>query len=242
VIEDVRNWLPDTAFTDEAVKAALADTIGKWSGAWFSGRTAALSRIRAVQARTLVAADTLQIHGVLAAIDAPDSGKRYLLEAALDMRLSGQALQESDRNVLDLFASKILEDLIGRLDKAFGGMTSDGARLGFTLSLSGHDMLSASLPQHVLVPAIKAQHGGARRTRVAPRSRHKALGPTEVTVTGLLGRAELAVDDLKGLAEGDVLILDRALHEVIDLRLKSGNRPVGRGRLGRNDGRVSIQF
>ena len=241
--QDVYDWLPDGAFTDDTVKAALAGVIDAWAEAWILVRSISVSRIRTGRGKTLAPPDNLRLQGDLAIVDVLESGKRRLLEAALDVQLSGKVLLENDRAVLDRFVSRILEDLIGRFDPAFGKLVNgERARLGFTLSLSGEDILSATIPHHALVKVIKTGFGGSRRARIAPRPRQKALGPTQVEVRGLLGHAELAVDDLKGLAHGDVLILDRALHEIIELRLSGNDRAIGRGRLGRKDGRVSIQF
>lgn len=242
--QDVKEWLPKDAFTDDAVKAILAAPLEQWSGAWFLHRTVAISRIRMGQGRTVNASASRQFQGALAVAELPETAKRQLLDAALEFSLAEQILSEDDGRVLDLFAAKIAEDLIARLDAAFSGEKANarGPRVSFAVSLSGADLFEISIPQHVLVPVLKSRLSAPRKSTQAPRSRMKAFGPTALTVNGLLGRAELAVEDLRGLAPGDVLVLDRALNETVELRLDGSNRNIGRGRLDRAGDRVSIQF
>jgi flagellar motor switch/type III secretory pathway protein FliN len=231
----VRDWLPADAFTGTAVEAALAAVIAQWSERWFKRADIG---VRIASTNRAAAQDDV------AAVEFPESGKRVLLEAALGMPVAGQSVTDGDRRVLDVFAIQIAEDLATALTKAFGTATSANAGRSITamFSLSEGDLLSVSFPEHVVVPMLKARLIKSKLATGAMRKRIEALSQTKLSVEGVLGRAELAMSDLDELAVGDVVILDRALHEAIELRLSGSDRVIGRGKLGRSDGQISIQF
>ncbi len=229
------DWLPKAAFSESAVKAVLSGLVGGWSERWFARARASISAVR-------FSAATAQGDG--AALELPGPGKRLLLEAALDCELTGQMLGEGDHSVLDVFAAQIGQDLITALDKLTGAgkQPSGSGCIALGIAVAGSDMLTVRLAAGALVPALKARLGGSRRAGAAPRSRVEALKQTRLEAEAILGRAELALGDLRELSVGDVLILDRALRDPVELRLADGGRTIGRGGLARNGGRISIQF
>lgn len=238
--EGATDWLPKEAFTDDAVKSALSASFARWSQRWFARQGVAVSVVRSVGPQ---APEALHIRGAVAAAELSGFGKRHLMEAALHIDLSGQTLIEADHRVLDALAAQIVEDLVSTLDETFGGQTTQGGeQISIALSIAGNDMLAIAFPRHVLVPMLKARLGKTQQARSAPRSRMEALKPTRLVAKAMLGRVELAATDLKGLSVGDVLILDRALHEPVELRVAGSDRHIGRGRLVRNGDQVSIQF
>jgi flagellar motor switch/type III secretory pathway protein FliN len=245
VKQDVKEWLPKGAFCDGAIKAALADTVAHWSGDWFS-HPAAISAV-CFAGRNLPHQDSAQglhVRGVCADARLSGRGKRILLEQALAVDLSGQVLCESDHQVLAAFAAQVVEDLTARLDALFEGEAppTDAPRIGLTVSIAGSEMLSLALPDFVLVPLLKSKIRAARTLDDAPRGRMEALKSQRLGTEGILGNAELNLNDLGMLDVGDVLILDRRLNDSVELRISGGGQLIGRGKLGRNGNRVSIQL
>lgn len=236
-----KDWLPQQAFCDEAVEAVLAETVERWSKRWFAKGTAAVAAVHAAE----IARPSPQSRvasGVLAEAELTGRGKRVLLEAALDADLAIQVLSEGDHAVLDAFAGAALQDFVALLDETFKSAAGDeGAGVRFVLSLAGMELLAATLPRHVLVPALRGRLGAPRSGREAPKSRLGALGATKVTAEAVLGQVELALGDLNNLGVGDVVILDRGVQDPVELRLAGGQR-IGRGKLSRNAGRVAIQL
>lgn len=223
----VRNWLPKSAFGEAAVKAGLGDAIAAWSSRWFAGAQAAVASVH---------------HGGgPVTIDMPPRSKRYLLEAALGIELAGQVLCEADRQLLDALAQKIAEDLLAELDRVLGTDDGDGERLGVRLAIGENEILSLALPEHLLVPVLKRRLGGAMARNKIAASRAEALKKTKLNMHGHIGRADLAISELRQLGAGDVLVLDRMVGEPVELRLAGS--VIARGKLCRGSaGQVSIQL
>jgi flagellar motor switch/type III secretory pathway protein FliN len=63
-----------------------------------------------------------------------------------------------------------------------------------------------------------------------------------LVVEGVLGRAEIAMQEFRELAVGDVLVLDRALREPVEVRTTQNRRRIGHGKLSQREGRTAVQF
>lgn len=83
-------------------------------------------------------------------------------------------------------------------------------------------------------PMSKAASGA-----LEPRSR--AMRSESVVLDALAGEAEVAVEDITTLAVGDVLKLDRAISEPLEVRVRGGG-PVCSARLGALQGRTALQL
>lgn len=241
--EEVKDWLPPEAFSPDAIKAALSGPVAGWSASWLARGTVVISTVRAGEAGP-AAQRCLAVRGVHAALEMPGLGKRFLLEAMLDVALAEVTLCDGDRQTLDLLATKAADDLVARLDAAFG--TADpgdgGAWVRLSLSLEGNELLGVGFPAHACVALLKARLGGAHPPAHAPRGRGEALARTRLVAQGLIGNAELPVNELRLLSVGDVLVLDRALGEPVELRLPGSPHAFARGRLLRSGGQISIQL
>ncbi len=241
----VKNWLPIDAFTLDLVKSVLADPIAGWSDSWFTRATASISAVRTGGRQPVATAQSLSIQGSQVVLDVPAHRKRLLLQALLGMDLSTETLGEADRHVLDVFVTKVVEDLVSTVEGAIAGAddTADrGPLVEVTLSMSAHDVLGIWLPVAALVPLVKGHLGGAREQLAAPRNRSEALRGTQIAMNAVVGRAELTMNDLQELNAGDVLILDRALNEPIELRVPGNNQAFAAGKLCRHNGQISIQL
>jgi flagellar motor switch/type III secretory pathway protein FliN len=116
-----------------------------------------------------------------------------------------------------------------------------GAQVNIGISVRGKDLLNIHCPQQSLVTKLKSLLGLPAPARNPLGSRINALKPTRVATKGVLGRAELSVSELEGLAIGDVLILDRALSDTAELRLVETDRLVASGKLHCENGQMCIR-
>jgi flagellar motor switch/type III secretory pathway protein FliN len=227
----VQDWLPAEAFASEAVRVAK--------------RTAQIASTRAIAgAAGTVLAQCTQVRGKHASVLLTPRGKRLLLEAILDIDLAQLVLTEGDRHVLDALAGDAIDDLVAQFDEVFAANdgTPGAPQIAAALMFGSSDLLTLSLPEHLLVPLIKARIGPSA-CHVAPlRQRMSALTKSSIVVEGVLGRAELALSDLKEIGVGDVLVLDRSLKDPVELRMPGEAKPLAHGRLCRNGDRISIQL
>jgi flagellar motor switch/type III secretory pathway protein FliN len=235
----VSEWLPREAFTEEAVRPVLDRALLAWSERWFVQARAAIIAVQSGSEKPRVA-QSLQIKGDTSQAELSGRGKRVLLEAALGIDLSGLTLTECDHRVLDEFALAAVKDLLTALDALAQG--GDGPSLCVTLGFDGREMVSVVLPANALIPAMKVAMNGVRGCDAPLKSRIEGLKPSKLIVQGLLGTAEVGLNDLRDLAIGDVVVLDNSLKSLIELKLSDNGQCIGRGRLVRTKDQISIQF
>jgi hypothetical protein len=236
--------LPKDAFSLEAINACLTGPVTDWSRRWFARTPAVVAAVRSEVCPSQAPAPDRQTVGACAALELSGRGKRHLLEAALDIDLSDQPLTESDRRLLDVFARKAVEDFIAALESMLPdtGNSTPGAQIVVTIAIGGKDVLTLEAPEQVFVPLIKKVLGGPRAAPRTVARRSEALRRTKMRAFGYLGRAEIGIGDLETLSAGDVLILDRALSEPVELRLAGSAAALARGKLCRNADQISLQL
>lgn len=235
----VSEWLPRGAFTEDAVRSALDQPLLAWSERWFTRARATVTTVHAGSEKPRMA-QSLQVKGVVAHAELSGRGKRVLLEAALGAELSGLTLTECDHRVLDDFSLAAVKDLLVTLDVL--AQSDNGPSLCVALCLDESELADVTLPASALIPAMKASMDSVRESGAAPKSRIEGLKPVKLVAQGLLGTAEVRLDDLRDLAVGDVVVLDNSLQSLVELKLSDIGQCIGRGRLVRTNDRISIQF
>lgn len=75
----------------------------------------------------------------------------------------------------------------------------------------------------------------------ALEQRSRAMRSESVVLDAIAGEAEVAVEDVTTLAVGDVLKLDRAISEPLQVRMRGGGA-VCSARLGALQGRAALQL
>jgi flagellar motor switch/type III secretory pathway protein FliN len=237
----VHHWLPKDAFVGRAAKDVLSGPVADWSARWIARAPAAVSRLRLVEGG--LARRDQSISGEHVELEMPGSGKRCLLEALLDVDLTEHQRSEGDMRVLDALADVVCKDLIRTFEAIVAGHAVDeaGGRLKLTLTIGRNDICEATLPASSMVPLLKRQFGNATNDR--PLSRlSAALRHVHVSTRVVLGDVELSLNEVRELGVGDVVVVDRAVGDPVDLRLPSSTRPLARGKLGRNGNQISIQL
>lgn len=238
--EPVLEWLPEAALSTDAVKAASAGLIARWSERWFTGRGAGISEIAIKQASASPASWLRR--GRSASAGFTQGGQDILLKAALGADVCSCDLNEGDAAVLNALCDRIVDDLIATFDTVLSrGDAGDGPQLVLDIAFFDRDVLSVSFAACAAVPLVKSRMGRSAQLEPPPQTRMLALAPTRVTTEAILGRTEIAFSELEELAPGDVLVLDRGLSEAVELRL-GADVPVGRGFLRRRDGKTLIEF
>jgi flagellar motor switch/type III secretory pathway protein FliN len=196
-----REWLPDGALPGRALSAALEEAVERWSKAWFADRPLALRRIDS-------------------AAPAPCGGGT-LARRALAAGAQDQAGTPADTALLAALERRILADLE---ETALGAVTgrrpaSAEAVLSVQVGDSDGDLASVAISREA---AIRFRKGAMPAPRKRPQvaQRRRALGSVRVAVEARLGSAEVALAELRSLAPGDVIVLDRALSEPAELKVR----------------------
>lgn len=241
--EAVRDWLPANAFSEEAIRAVLCNTVANWSACWFARATAEISAVRTGELAPAADPKQLVVSCKHTKAQLSGVGKRHLLQASLGVDLSAQLLWETDRHVLDTFLEEAAKDLVDRIDAALnaGDACDGGTYAALDISFGLNEALKVYIPDHLLVAVLKVGYGKPR-TGSAPTSRLDGLRRTRLSAFGFVGRAELPISEARDIGVGDVLVLDRSLDEPVELRLPGVDQPLARGKLCCDDGQFSIQL
>lgn len=230
-----RSWLPADTPAPKLVLGALADMADAWSREWFAGEgmraAGALTRVEARgelrktawhahDAGVAIGVSATGVAGIGAQVLGVAAGDRPAADAALLESVGGECLDDLKKRVAALL----------RLPEK-GWMAADSQRTGAVhrLDIAGparNPVLTLELSNDVFVALVKAKLPPAPAS--APLGKPaQALAALPVSLSALLGRSAITIAELSGLAEGDVLILDRALDAVLPLAI--GGTPAPRG-------------
>ena len=240
-----RDWLPAGTGARPDVRRVIDDAIKEWSQRWIAAQKIRPLRWRSAHdspaaGAALPAEWTTPGGGV--AIDLQQRRRDAVLAAALDADIATVAINERDRQLLDSLTNDMMADLAARIEKALGqsvgspisdpGVGNAGMALFVDLSgTNGTVLLSVAIPDQLLVRFVK--NAIARRSR-PPLTGHyaAAIADVRLVIEATLGHASIPLGDLRALARGDVIILDRPLADPVDLALARSGTVVARGRLG----------
>jgi len=214
------NWLPDEALVAPDVLQRLDETLQVWSHRWFPRHV--LTRRRTMfgtRQATAVAASTdcVSVRMDVAAVQA-------LGGEAIAADLGRLELTEGDRRVVDGFCQALLEDLVRSLDAALPGAADadppppGSGPVAFELAAEdGRSVGVIETSRAVLAAARLAGMRPSTRPRPELNRLRAAVGELPVRLSVRLGSAAVAVPEARRLTAGDVVILDRALDQPLEI-------------------------
>jgi hypothetical protein len=241
-----KDWLPAEAVERSAVSAAVEAVVAEWAAHWFvRGEFRLESWGLASPDRMLGEAGSRACGGGVEANCSTRAAAR-VAGLALDARAETTDLNERDRLLVSALARQIVDDLAQRL-RRLGGREGQppeampGARLVVASIAEGADVLfSLAIPLPLLL-------GVSRRTLPRPPAATKiegerldAVGRSTVRLEATLGTAILSLAEAKGLAPGDILLLDRTLGDAADLTFAQSPGVVARGVLTETEGQLAL--
>ncbi len=235
----------------EPVRTQLAASVAAWSERWFARRRARLHDWRRA-AGAARSAEAWRVHYASVAIALP--ARSRVIDWALDMRLEPFDVTETDRLLLDGLERRIVADLARQIEAALrvDGAPREtplattepwGAAGGATLEITdenGADIAQAAIPFEALLGACKASMRAPRTDRPRPERVSAALAAQRLTLAARLGQAEIALSELRALAPGDVLVLDRDLDSPAELVVEGARAVVAKAKLTDIGGRAAL--
>lgn len=250
-MNQVRAWLPRQVADRPAIKALIEEAVRRWSDRWFARGRLSVSRMALQPLRPSSQRDNRQLHRTIG-LQVRDEALNRIVDLALDAGVSPLAHTQADEILLAGFGEKLLKDLAGEVSLALGidGQSAPDALaanspaqdelLIVVGSQGGDDLLALTLPFEALIPACLAS---LPRPSVQPKpmvSLTTALGAIKVRLKVQAGRARMRLEDLTGLATGDVLVLDRRLEHGVALRIAATDQPVASAQISHLDGQVAL--
>jgi flagellar motor switch/type III secretory pathway protein FliN len=238
-----RAWLPDAALTLDRISAALSICLQEWAQAWI-GDAVTAAHVQ-FSGAAQISTQTGRVHaaGSASSISSEGRQKRALLEALLGTSLHGHVLTERDHRLLDGLAGRALEDLVARCDRLVGAtdLPAAAARAAIvTLRCPAGEIAKLELPHAALAGLVKASLADNHGKPMSISSRAEALEEATVEIEAVLGENIVRLEDIAGLAVGDILLLDRSLDEPAQIRIAQAGVVLGAGMLSREANRVAL--
>lgn len=262
-------WRPLGSRDLEATCALLMQAIRPWQDEWFPGRFLRVEALDPIGPFGEVSWPEVSHTGRVwscgpdVRLSATRGALAPLVNRALDLPESFSIASNSrDVLLLDIeakLADELLEVLRRTLSPVASGVetlsSSDvaeslpvpyGAARFRLVTESGDTVMSVLCGAPTLWACVPLQPDipKERRTPLEPRS--EATSRSKVFVQAMLGQCELTAQQLATLAVGDVIILDRSIHDPVALVLEPADRMapafVATARPGQRAGKLSIQL
>src|SRR6201999_575280 len=122
----VFDWLPANAMENDRLRGKVSQALESWRQTWFPAFAVSVSGLSAATGAASLADDETgwRLGDRSIALHCSTRAKTRLAEAAADVRLSDYSLKDIDRQLLDRFQNKLLDDLLSRLGSALGAPTT----------------------------------------------------------------------------------------------------------------------
>ena len=233
MIGQVRDWLPDGFVNHEVVRETIDQAVAQWGERWFVGAYASVTGMKTTSGDPRNESDDAgwRVYRQAVGIRGERSGFSRMVDKALDINTEMSNLTETDHDLLRAMMRKILEDLAEVLEQAFGvpgDLKPSPQRLsdplagggGLVMALtdpSGRNILTLAIPNDVILARVKAHLGLPSPSSETLQPLAAALGGVTVAIEAVVGTVELSLTELNDLAIGDVLVLDRAVDQPVDI-------------------------
>jgi flagellar motor switch/type III secretory pathway protein FliN len=230
-----RPWLPANAVRDDALTRALSAHAERWAARWFAAPKPTGVRVNDVRSRIGIAADcacwTHASAGLVLAM-APTAHVPFA-SAMLGADMSAHKLSAQDHALLRRLASACAEDYMRTASSALGfAATSEAtpsreAQAGFRFVLSmgqASQLLELYVDERAALAARRTLLGDAPRPARALASRSDAIGRQPIRLGAMVGTSKLGLGELRTLACGDVIVLDRGPGDAMTLAVNGRAR------------------
>ena len=219
-------WTPVEAAAQATALAPVQGALEAWREAWAPESPLRLTGWTLRRGRPVLegVADDRQLARPSIRLRCSRRAAMRLCGLALQVMIDTGALSDADRAVLDRFAERMLADLADRLEAMLGRSAvplDEGPYVSGAITCDDGDLLTFALPARTLAE-LRRDALPAPRKGAPPPSRSAALGDTRVTLEVLLGTAKVSMTDLRAIAPGDVLRLDRKLSDTALISMAGG--------------------
>ncbi len=237
-----RPWLPANAVRDERLAAALAVHGRNWVRCWFGAERAVNVRMNEVKSRSALANDTRcwsDRQGGLLLCMAPGAHTPIAM-GLLGLETGAHRIGASDHAVLRDLAAQAAADFLASASDLLsveGVMEAPAKEVhtGFRFALglgAASQVLELFVEEARATAARKRLAGAQANARLKPpRPRADAVARQEIRVSAMIGAGKLGLGELRTLARGDILLLDRGPDDAVDLAVNGAVRARALARL-----------
>ncbi len=246
-----REWLPDNAYSSSGLADAIVAAVERWAGRWFGARAPLpQSAPKAGAERRLAPGKAWQAIAPGVWLEWSEPTRLDYARLALDRSPRDKALGEQDRQLMALLAERMAADLGEELAALLGtrqqGAAPEPGRVpprGLLAAFgagSGTAALELMIDHAALAPLRRRQCPPPPRTLHPPVKLAEALGDKQVPVEAVLGAVRISALELKEIAVGDVVVIDRRETDLVELRPQGSSRVLAHAQLSRDDGNLTL--
>lgn len=245
-----RTWLPESALAEPALGEACDRAVAAWGERWFGSRAQNLVRGERYAAdRRPTPGKTWQTLGEDIWLEWSEATRFNFARFALDYSGKDRDLAAPDRPLLlglaERMAIELGEVLRGAFESRVSGFdtpSTPGTGAGASLSWAGPGgiRLELFIARPALAVLRKRLCRPYRSPNVAPARLAEIVGDREIEFEARLGTAGVTALDLRDLAFGDVVLVDRNPDERIELRRPAGTRNIAYASLAREPGGFTL--
>ena len=240
---DVRSWVPSDT-SSATLDAGIADALGDWWRAWFVVPMSAVCGLAVPVVRPIPLGETswYLVEGRAIAIGLPAPGVARLGALALDLDWSAER-PAAEIALFDEVGTECLDDLKRRLSSPLG-LSGATKWSGPALQRQWHgasrraEVSDRAGQVQIAIELSEPQFATMAKAQLAPRQPMPALdtldgpvGALEVDLSALLGRCDLTLAELRDLAPGDTLLLDRRLDQSLPIFVEGSSADIGNATL-----------
>ncbi len=254
MIENARDWVPESALAEPLLQAELDRVIEVWSKQWFS--TQAIQRCLVATARNgaltqQAAENDWRCLAPDVAIGLNQGAALSLARGALALGSTIPKMSDSDERLLVHYGEHILRELAQGLSRRIGHSSapreSDAAAEAHWLEMRlGTSERGAVFSLRIAKPALAVLRKRLCKPFNPPPADRLplslALAASPVDVEASLGMARISVRDLQAIAPGDIIVLERAASDPVLLRSTSTGAAIAGVKLAGDKGVFELRM
>lgn len=249
----VREWLPDGIAGHSVVRGRIEAVVADWSQDWFARRRVDLASLGPERPSDGPEEAPWEALGTTVLISRSRAAELRMAALALDEDIDSCSLNLRDCALLAALERRMMQDFASRLEAALpvgepppteAGGDPCGAKAVGVLAVGGDRLalMRFAVPVSNLASALKASLPRRIRDLEELIGRRGAIAPTAVVIEARAGKVELSLPELRMLAPGDVLVLDRPLSAGVEIGLAASRQPLTHAKLIDADGDLTLVF
>lgn len=224
------DWLPIDALTNPAITSVFGPVVNAWSKRWFGERPFELKRVSPQLAKSTLKPDkeVWRDFGNGIFINWAVKSQLALASQALHLAKAQHKYSAEDKHLMLSFAECISADLAQAIIGIVGQEVKQpensaeqfeccGALELEICGVSELACINVGISVGALAGMRKSQCVRYIPDEIQTASILDILGPAKIAVAAKLGHASISVQDFRDLVEGDVIVLDRALSDPLEV-------------------------
>lgn len=242
-------WLPLEVVERAAAQAPFDAALAAWRADWTPRLHLQIGSWTLKASEALRDGDPWRVPHRCVAVSCSARAKMRLASAALELDLETAQSNERDRAVLGGFCDRLLGDLAERFEGLLGAAADDvmaghltkAPRIVAAIEGEAGALIQIAAPAR---PLVALYHRALPRPAAAAKplvDRLKALASSTVQLEAMLGEAAISLPELRAMAPGDVLRLNRKLTDPTSLCLAGGGF-VAHAVLTHAEGRLALRL